>query len=134
MNRTYLEGAAEALAAQAGYAFYAGPESDMGHVVRSYPAAWLSPLSLNAVEGRRHGQATYEMTLLLMRSGARLSPAERRAELAQTETHALGIFGALSLYERVLSIEQLAVQPSTCALTPHGEIAQRVTARIVTSF
>ena len=30
MNRTHLEGAAEALAAQQGYAFHTGPEDGMG--------------------------------------------------------------------------------------------------------
>ena len=56
MNRTHLEGAAEALAAQQGYAFHTGPEDGMAHTVRSYPAAWLAPLELHAVAataGRR---------------------------------------------------------------------------------
>ena len=44
MNRTHLEGAAEALAAQQGYAFHTGPEDGMAHTMRSYPAAWLAPL------------------------------------------------------------------------------------------
>ena len=51
MNRTHLEGAAEALAAQQGYAFHTGPEDGMAHTMRSYPAAWLAPLELHAVEG-----------------------------------------------------------------------------------
>ena len=42
MNRTHLEGAAEKLTAQRGYTFYTGPEDDMGHTVRNYPAAWLA--------------------------------------------------------------------------------------------
>lgn len=134
MNRTHLEGVAEALAVQAGYSFHTGPESDMGHTVRSYPAAWLAPLALNAVEGRRHGQATYDMKLHLMCSGARLSPAERRAALGRMEEHALGIFTALSADARVLSVAQLSVSPAAFTLTPHGEIAQTATARIVTSF
>ena len=85
MNRTHLEGAAEALAAQQGYAFHTGPEDGMAHTMRSYPAAWLAPLELHAVEGRGHGRATYNMTLHLLSSGARLSPAERRTALARME-------------------------------------------------
>ena len=53
MNRTHLEGAAEALAAQQGYAFHTGPEDGMAHTMRSYPAAWLAPLELHAVEAHR---------------------------------------------------------------------------------
>ena len=122
MNRTHLEGAAEALAAQQGYAFHTGPEDGMAHTMRSYPAAWLAPLELHAVEGRGHGRATYNMTLHLLSSGARLSPAERRTALARMEEQLLEIFAALSLDERVLAVEGLSVRPRAFALTPHGEI------------
>ena len=91
MNRTHLEGAAEKLTAQRGYTFYTGPEGDMGHTVRNYPAAWLAPPELHAVEGRTHGRATYDMTLHLLRPGARISPAERRTALAEMETQMLEI-------------------------------------------
>ena len=124
MNRTHLEGAAEALAAQQGYAFHTGPEDGMAHTVRSYPAAWLAPLELHAVEGRSH----------LLSSGARLSPTERRAALARMEEQLLEIFAALSLDERVLAVEGLSVRPRAFALTPHGEISQTAAARIVTFF
>ena len=124
MNRTHLEGAAEALAAQQGYAFHTGPEDGMAHTVRSYPAAWLAPLELHAVEGCGHGRATYDMTLHLLSSGARLSPTERRAALARMEEQLLEIFAALSLDERVLAVEGLSVRPRAFALTPHGEISQ----------
>ena len=57
MNRTHLEGAAEALAAQQGYAFHTGPEDGMAHTVRSYPAAWrpsnYTPSKDAATAGRR---------------------------------------------------------------------------------
>lgn len=58
MNRTHLEGAAEALAAQQGYAFHTGPEDGMAHTMRSYPAAWLAPSNCTpskdaATAGRR---------------------------------------------------------------------------------
>lgn len=112
------------LAAQQGYAFHTGPEDGMAHTVRSYPAAWLAPLELHAVEGRGHGRATYDMTLHLLSSGARLSPTERRAALARMEEQLLEIFAALSLDERVLAVEGLSVRPRAFALTPHGEISQ----------
>ena len=134
LNRTHLEGAAEALAVQQGYAFHTGPEDGMAHTVRSYPAAWLAPLELHAVEGRGHGRATYDMTLHLLSSGARLSPAEQRAALARMEEQLLEIFAALSLDERVLAVEGLSVRPRAFALTPHGEISQTAAARIVTFF
>lgn len=51
MNRTHLEGAAEKLTAQRGYTFYTGPEDDMGHTVRNYPAAWLAPRNCTPSKG-----------------------------------------------------------------------------------
>jgi len=134
MNRTHLEGAAEKLTAQRGYTFYTGPEGDMGHTVRNYPAAWLAPPELHAVEGRTHGRATYDMTLHLLRPGARISPAERRTALAEMETQMLEIFAELSLYERILAVEGLSGRPRSFSLSPHGEISQTATARIVTWF
>lgn len=58
MNRTHLEGAAEKLTAQRGYTFYTGPEDDMGHTVRNYPAAWLAPPG-TARRRRAHSRTGY---------------------------------------------------------------------------
>ncbi len=52
------------------------------------------------------------MTLHLLSSGARLSPAERRTALARMEEQLLEIFAALSLDERVLAVEGLSVRPA----------------------
>ncbi len=134
MNRTHLEGAAETLASERGYAFHAGPEGDMPRTIAVYPAAWLSPLELHSVEGRSHGRASYDMTLRLLRSGARLSTPERNTLQAEMEGQMLDLFAALSLDPKVLSVENLTVIPGTFSLTPHGEISQTATARIVTYF
>ena len=74
------------------------------------------------------------MPLHLLRPGARISPAERRTALAEMETQMLEIFAELSLYERILAVEGLSVRPRSFSLTPHGEISQTATARIVTWF
>lgn len=134
MNSTHLEGAVRTLAEERGYAFRSGPESDMTHAVGSYPAAWLAPLELREIDGRKHGRIVYDLTLHLMHPGARLSPARRREALAETERQALDIFTALSDDERVIAVTELSLRPRIFALTPHGEIAQTATARIVTWF
>ena len=134
MNRTPLEGAAEQLTAQRGYTFYTGPEGDMGHTVRNYPAAWLAPPELHAVEGRTHGRATYDMTLHLLLLVKHNTRAERRTAFAELESQLLVIFAELSLYVRILAFEGLSVRPRSFSLTPHGEISQTATARIVTWF
>lgn len=49
MNRTHLEGAAEALAAQQGYAFHTGPEDGMAHTMRSYPMTFTPFCAMTAM-------------------------------------------------------------------------------------
>ncbi|MFQ7387622.1 MAG: hypothetical protein ACLRM8_08995 [Alistipes sp.] len=133
MNRTHLEGAAEALAAQQGYAFHTGPEDGMAHTMRSYPAAWLAPLELHAVEGRGHGRATYNMTLHLLSSGARLSPRSAHCAGPDGGAAARNLRGAFA--RRTGSRRRRAFgPPPRFALTPHGEISQTAAARIVTFF
>lgn len=134
MNRTHLEGAAETLATERGYAFHAGPEGDMPRSIGNYPAAWLAPLKLHSVEGRSHGRAAYDLTLHLLRSGARLTTAQRNALQARMEGEMLDLFAALSLDRNVLAVERLEIRPGTFSLTPHGEISQTATARITTHF
>lgn len=134
MNRTYLEGAVQALATERGYTFHTGPESDMTHSLRSYPAAWLSPLKMSMAEGRHHGRVTYELTLHLLCSGSRLSPSQRCAAQAAMEEQLLDLFAALSLEKRVLAVAELTIEPRTFALTPHGELSQSAQARIATWF
>lgn len=134
MNRTHIEGAAAALAGELGYEFHTGPEEEMTHAIRSYPAAWLAPLELNAVEGRSHGRATYDLTLHLLRQGAKLTPSQRRGAMAALEEDAFAFFAALSRDKRVIAVEKLSLHVRSFALTPHGELAQTATARIVTFF
>lgn len=134
MNRTHLELAAEALASKRGYAFAAVQDDALPHSVATYPVAVLAPLLLHAVEGRQHGRATYDMTLRLLCLGAKRSPAERRAAYATLEEDLLAILAELSDDAKVIAVDELSIHPAACTLTPHGELSQTATARIITSF
>ena len=127
MNRTHLECAAERLAAERGYAFHALGQEAQPAVVRTYPAALLQPLALRSVEGRTHGRAVYDLTLRLLCKGAGLSPEALEDDL-------LGLFSELSQDEKVIAVEALEIRPSAFTLTPHGELSQTASARIVTWF
>lgn len=134
MNRTHIEGAAGTLAEKLGYTFYTGQEEAMTHTIGRYPAAWLAPLELNSAEGKRHGRETYDVKFHLLRKGVRLNEEQRRKAVAEMEEEMLAIFTELSSDHRILAVEKLSIKPHIYSLTPHGEISQTATARIVTWF
>lgn len=134
MNRTHLERVAERLAAARGYAFHALRQEAQPTLVRTYPAALLQPLSLRSVEGRTHGRAVYDIVLRLLARGAKLAPAARGEAFAALENDLLGLFAELSQDEKVIAVEALEIRPAAFTLTPHGELSQTASARIVTWF
>lgn len=134
MNRTSLERALQRLAAEAGLPFYSAAEEYMARQLASLPAAWLIPLKLVEIDGRKHGRATYAVTLHLLKPGARSSPGERLELWAEAERQALELFSALSDEPEVIAVENLTLQPRTFPFTNHGEIALTAEARIVTWF
>lgn len=134
MNRTHLERVAETLATERGYAFHALRQETQPTVVRTYPAALLQPLALRSIEGRVHGRAVYDLTLRLLGKGAKLSPESRGDAFAALENDLIGLFSDLSQDEKVIAVEGLEIHPSAFTLTPHGELSQTASARIVTWF
>lgn len=134
MNRTHLERVAEQLAIERGYAFYALRQEAQPTIVSTYPTALLQPLSLRSVEGRIHGRAVYDLTLRLLCKGAKLTPEARGEAFAALENDLLGLFSDLSQDEKVLAVEALEIHPSAFTITPHGELSQTASARIITWF
>ncbi|MEG2365619.1 MAG: hypothetical protein RSB29_02570 [Alistipes sp.] len=134
MNRTHLERAVETLAAKRGYTFCAVPDDALPHAVSGYPAAALAPLALHAIEGRQHGRATYDLTLRLLCLGAKSSPTDRRTALATLEENLLSLLVELTDDPKVVAVEELKIRPTTLTFTPHGELSQTATARIITYF
>lgn len=134
MNRTSLERALQRLSTEAGYPFYAAPEEYMARQLASLPAAWLFPLKLIEIDGRKHGRAVYAASFCLLEPGAPLPPDKRRERWAEAEQRMLEIFSALSDEPEVIAVEELTLQPRTFAFTNHGEISLCAEARIVTWF
>lgn len=134
MNRTLLERAFESRAAALGYGFRCAAGEYLPHDLPPFPAAWLLPPDLRSAEGRTHGRVTYDVTLHLLRDGARLGPAARTAAWAAMEEELLGLFISLSGETVVVAVEGLTIRPRTYVLTNRGEISQSASARVVTWF
>ncbi len=134
MTPVYLAQALRDLITAHDYAFFSAPDGYMASEIDRYPAAWLTPLRLKEVEGRRHGKRTYEIQLHLLQPGLQLTHAERARRLDEMERTLLDIFTVLTEDPKVICIGRLAIRPRTCAFTNHGEISQSATAEIVVWF
>lgn len=134
MNRAPLERAVQKLAEQLGYPFHEAPEACMARQIASLPAAWLLPPDLHAIEGTRHGRASYDLTLHLIDRGAALPHPERARRWAEMERDALDLFSRLTETPCVVAVENLTLRPRSAALTNHGEIALTASCRVLTCF
>lgn len=134
MNRTHLERAVGERAEALGYGFRCAAGAYLPHDLPPFPAAWLLPPELRTAEGRTHGRLTYDLTLHLLRDGARLDARSRSEAWERMEDDLLGLYTSLSNAERVVGVEGLTIRPRTYELTHRGEIALTASARVVTWF
>lgn len=134
MNRTHLASAVLTLANGLGYTVIEESDDRAPQTVASFPAAWLLPLRLKTIEGRRHGRQTYSVELRLLFHAMKLS-ADQRTELRnQAEEHLAEIFTQLSNDERVIAVQNLSIQPGSGGYTQHGELSLTAKADVITFF
>lgn len=77
MLRETLTATIEKAAITEGYAFHTGFAYRINNGIAKFPAAWLLPVRIIAVEGRRDGYLTYQMTLYLMHLDKKPRPESR---------------------------------------------------------
>ncbi|MEG1622349.1 MAG: hypothetical protein RR330_03140 [Alistipes sp.] len=134
MNRTLLERALQTRSEALGYRFCCAAEEYLPQSVSAYPAAWLKPPQLHAIEGRTGGRISFDVTLHLLHNGARLAAVARAQAWETMEEHLINIFTNLSNDPGVIAVEGLTIRPRTYALSNHGEISQTAEARVITFF
>lgn len=134
MNRTHLASAITALATGLGYPVFSEEQERPAPVIPSLPAAWLQPLRLKQIEGRRHGRQIHTVELRLLLPAHKLSPEERERERADAELQLISLFTDLSRHEKVVAVENLTIQPASGSYTPHGELSQTAKADVITYF
>lgn len=134
MNREKLISAISQIANDAGYAFFLGDKTTLASEINSLPALWLMLPQLLSKQGRSSGKITYDVKLLLLKSGRKSSPQERAAQWNQAESELLELFSALSRTPAVIEVQQLKIAMSKSIYTQTGEIAAEATAQVVTYF
>ena len=134
MNRALLQGAVEGLASAYGYTFLVESQERAPFHITAYPAAFMAPPKFNEQEGRRFGKITYDISLTLMRQGAKLSPAERNERYADMESELVEMFVKLSRLPQIAYGEALTITPHTSTIDHHGAIAMVATAQVTTLF
>ena len=134
MNRTLLCRAIEGLVMRCGYDFRQHDRSYYPSSLSHYPAAFLSTPKFVAIEGRKHGRITYNISLIVARQAGKLSPTERNELYAQMEQQLLELFVELSKEGLVAVVDNLTISPYAEAVDPHGAIALEAQANIETIF
>jgi hypothetical protein len=134
MNRTLLCRAIEGLVTRCGYDFHQHDKSHYPSTLSRYPAAFLSTPKFVAIEGRKHGRITYNISLIVAQQGAKLAPADRNDIYARMEEQLVDIFVELSKEGLVALVDNLTISPSAEAVDHHGAIALEARADIETIF
>ena len=134
MNRTLLCRAIEGLVTRCGYDFRQHDGSYYPSTLSRYPAAFLSTPKFVAIEGRKHGRITYNISLILAQQAAKTAPTERNYLYAQMEEQLLEIFVELSKEGLVAVVDNLTITPYAEAVDHHGAIALEARADIETIF
>ena len=88
-SETTLTATIEKAAITEGYAFHTGFAYRINNGIAKFPAAWLLPVRIIAVEGRRDGYLTYQMTLYLMHLDKKPRPESRERQWADAGDRSL---------------------------------------------
>lgn len=97
-------------------------------------AAWLLPPTLCMVDGRRHGRATYSLTLYLSRRRLRRDSTEAASTADSLQDDALTIFSELSKEPFAALVAELRIKTRSCGLRPDAGVEIVVTADVETIF
>ena len=100
----------------------------------SEASAWLLPPTLRMVEGRRHGRATYSLTLYISRSRLRLDATEAASLVDGMYDDALTMFSELSQESFVALVDSLKIETKNGGLRPDAGAEIAVTANVETIF
>ncbi len=109
-------------AEELGYTFHAGEKRRMAGEMREFPAVWLMPLEIIAVEGHRDCRVTYraEMKLVTLSGFAKTS---HEALWQMLERDALGMYHALAESGHVHRVGNFRSSPSASYTTKNGDVS-----------
>ncbi len=123
MTRKALAHALGEIAHGMEYCFYSGFSHRIGETIVAYPAMWLTPPEVTAVEGRAQGRVRYRVALQLMQLARKATPEQKEEILCALEEGALEVCRALESRCEVVSASLVGCTPAEFSLTNHGEIS-----------
>lgn len=134
MNRALLQSAVEGVVSARGYTFSVESQERAPFHIAAYPAAFMVPPKFNKQEGRRFGKITYDISLTLLRQGAKLSPAGRSELRAEMESELVDMFVELSRHAQIAAVTDLTISPTSAPIDNHGAVAMVAKAQVTTLF
>lgn len=123
MTRKTLAQAIKEAALKLEYCFYSGFDYRMNETIIAYPAVWLSPPSIVAVEGRNEGKIRYRVALKLMKLAKKSSTQQKEEAWSQLEHDALEMCRAIACRREIASVKITECTPAEFSLTNHGELS-----------
>lgn len=126
MLREKLNTAVKQAVTAEGYCFHSGFAYRINNEICQFPAAWLLPLQLSAVDGRHDGFVTYKATLYLMHLERKPKPETKERQWDEMERAALRIIDRITFSERVFNVSGIRCTPEENTLSNHGEISLKL--------
>lgn len=134
MNSKKIVEAVSRICDRLGYGFGTGSPRRALCDKCSERSVWLLPPTLSMVEGRRHGRATYSMTLYVTHRRLRTAADESVTLADGMHDEVIDMFTALSEESFVALVDSLKIESKSAGLRPDGGIDLAVTAKVETIF
>lgn len=132
MTRKIVSDALAQAASAAGYAFHSGADYRIPTSIVAYPALWLTPPAIIALEGTHAGRIRYALRFHLMRiTPKKEQPGDPWEPL---EADALAIHRLLRENRALREVEFKNCTPGEFALTNHGEVSVEVRMEVEAGF
>ncbi len=121
-------------ARRAGYAPYSGPLAALPKSVKAFPAMWIEPPKLAAVEGRKRGRLTYKVDFHLLALPAGKTPDQTRKIRQQIDADALSICLELPDHSEIILVRGVKAVPAPGSLTLSADLSAAVSMEAVIPF
>lgn len=105
-----------------GYTFFTGNDPMLGAIVNTFPAAWISPLKINSIEGHNDCKLVYHLSINMIMLAN--SPQIGHEALWQImECDSIELFNILFENEWISDVKNFKCTPLQKALTKCGDVS-----------
>ncbi|MFI3285027.1 MAG: hypothetical protein R3Y08_00065 [Rikenellaceae bacterium] len=134
MDITQIETLISDLATERKYHPIIASESTIEGAIETFPTAWIQLPKVLYVEGRGEGQICHSVIVNFLDNYNAYSFEDKAIRLKEMEADIIEIMTQLSSLEGIVEVDEMSITPRLLSTTRHGDIAQTLTAKIVSYF